>query len=114
MPQAASVWRYNGAVHVRVAPVMCAMFCLDRVREAFQWPTALQTGTGAVLIYVPKLTDVRDYTDVGGTTQDRLEVPDGSGSFFEVARVHDQAKGHGNEFRVVLAEHIFVTAQARP
>lgn len=51
-------------------------------------------------LLVPKLTDIRDRLHVGGS--DTVEVPAGSGRYYEAVYVDDLGKGFANEHRGVL------------
>ena len=51
-------------------------------------------------VLFPPLTDVRDAYSAPG--QDTLEVPAGSGRFYQAALVDDVAKGFTNEYRIAF------------
>jgi len=73
------------------------------------WGRRVQTGDviaaigtigGAITLLVPAGTDVRD--EGGGWGDDWVEVPAGSGRFYEVLWVDDIGKGFANEHRAAV------------
>ena len=55
----------------------------------------------AMVLAVPKGTDVRPRDGFGNGSPDIVEVPTGSGRFYIATAVDDVARGFANEYRVV-------------
>jgi hypothetical protein len=57
-----------------------------------------------VQLLLPALTDVQDVDSAAGP--DWIEVPAGTGNFYQVARVYDAGRGFANEHRVALISRV--------
>jgi len=100
MPLDAAVWT-NGSpppAPPRIASIPCQLKGPTHhgtYERVFAFP-------GSFIWYalVPKESDIRDQFNTGGA--DRMEIPAGSGRYYQVAWVDDIAKGFPNEYRLVL------------
>lgn len=92
---------------LRTAGVACNLALGRRVQQmTVDFPDSI-LGAAAPSLLLPPLTDVRDYA-CGGTA-DMVEVPSGSGRWYQVALVDDIGKGFANEHRIAW---IYKAAQA--
>jgi hypothetical protein len=64
---------------------------------------AIVTNHSTVALMVQKLTDVRMAT-AGGVGGDYVEVPAGTGRWYQVVAVDDVAKGFTNEYRMAVCQ----------
>jgi hypothetical protein len=90
----ANLWRNPWVVPPIGAPALVVP-CQLRVYRAY---------IDSSILLLPALTDIRD--DQVGSFADLVEVPAGSGRFYQVLWVDDVAKGFANEYR---GAHIYKT-----
>lgn len=77
-------------------------------RINWPWPrgeTALEADGYTPALLLPALTDVRDAST--GQQGDIVEVPQGSGRWYQVLGVDDVAKGFPNEYRMATILKIY-------
>lgn len=93
-----NIWRVGSPPPLN-PPALSAMCNLAMGRRA--QIGQLATGSNYMALLLPAATDVRDFwsNGVGG---DWVEVPAGSGRFYEVVAVDDVGKGFLNEHRVAF------------
>jgi hypothetical protein len=100
MPLTAGIWgRAAGPPPIGVAPRVTTPCQLRFLKTAQLANSPFWVGRSSVLLLVPKLTDVRMY-DGTSSNEDYVEVPLGSGRWYDVLSVDDVAKGFPNEYRV--------------
>ncbi len=75
-----------------------AQLYTSRRHEAAAGPIPTAGQWVVALIYFPKRTDVRDGLNAPGA--DTIELPSGTGRFYQVVHVDDAARGFINEFRI--------------
>jgi len=108
-----AIWRTVGGPWLFVANVMGQMRFMGRDGRPI-WMTGGANTADYIMIYLPARTDVRALEDQFPLPPDKIEIPPGSGSFWLVDAVGDQARAFPNEFRVVMASKDHNGPAARP
>lgn len=76
-----------------------------RRQQAALWtPSGATDQSSRTYALFPPSVDVRDKVNVGGG--DLVQIPSGSGVFYQVVSVHDVAKGFSNEYRVAVLQKV--------
>jgi hypothetical protein len=83
----------------RLAGVACN---LARGRRSY--PQDPLTNTGFAVLLLPAHTDIRDHDNYLLTTPNSVEVPAGSGRYYNVLTVDDVSKGFADEYRAAVIE----------
>lgn len=89
---------FTGRV-LRIANLPCNLAMGRRVQQPGQDFFGFPDGSAGPSLLIPALSDVRDDAQSGGA--DIIEVPAGSGRWYQVNIVDDVGKGFPNEYRLV-------------
>lgn len=95
-PLAVNIWRSAAGFPPVGAPsvVTTAVLFSPHVGNLFAFSGKTSS---ALLVGFPKLTDVRG--NAGNGLPDSIELPAGTGRFYQVIMVEDSGKGYLNEYR---------------
>lgn len=106
-----NVWRHVSLPHSDPP----AVTCMGQLRGPSQTSATVNPTDGLAAgnyLLVPKLTDIRDASTPSNS--DYVEVPAGSGRFYQVLNVDDIAKGFTNEHRYVIITKLLPWPQPIP
>lgn len=84
---------------LRLPDVPCNLALGRRVQQLYQSADSGSFGGAGPFLLVPALTDVRDQYQ-GLLHFELVEVPQGSGRWYQINLVDDVAKGFENEYRI--------------
>jgi hypothetical protein len=97
MPITANIWR--GGAPLPVGPPQIVTKCqLRLIKDAFIISASVVPYNNRSLLILPKGTDIRSLQP-GPLPADFVEVPAGTGIYWNVLTVGDVAKGFANEYR---------------
>lgn len=99
----ARVWRFYAGPYTSVHPGGVDTPCNLRMLKTAAMVNSISLNEPTMLLLVPKGTDIRGRDGFGNGNGDIVEVPKGTGRFYELTFVDDVARGFTNEYRVGCA-----------
>lgn len=99
-PLSVGIWRSNNATTNPPSILTVGQLVVGATHTQPFLTSGISPNNVTQSLYLPKLTDIRDAHSTLG--QDTVEVPRGSGRFYQVLLFDDVAKGFPNEFRIAF------------